>query len=311
MRICMGCMERIDDTADICPLCGYKKGTPPREAYHLPPETILRGRYIVGRVIGYGGFGVTYIGLDAQLERKIAIKEFLPSDFATRMPGDINVTVYANDAQEQFEAGLKSFVDEAHRLARFNSKPGIVDIYDSFSENLTAYIVMQFLDGKTVKQIMQEEGAFPYERARDIILPVLKTLQDVHQENVIHRDIAPDNIFITKDGEVKLLDFGAARYATTFHSKSLSVILKPGYAPEEQYRSRGNQGAWTDVYATAATFYKMITGVTPEESMERAMKDTVQEPSRLGVAVPKNAETAIMNAMNVRIEDRTQSAEEF
>lgn len=140
---------------------------------------------------------------------------------------------------------------------------------------------------------------------------MLYALEDVHKAGIIHRDIAPDNIFITNDGKVKLLDFGAARYATTLHSKSLSVILKPGYAPEEQYRTRGNQGPWTDVYAMAATLYRAVTGVIPEDSLERTANDTVKEPSKLGIKLPQNIENAIMNALNIKAEDRIQSAKEF
>ena len=251
------------------------------------------------------------MGWDAQLERKVAIKEYLPSDFSTRMPGETKLTVYHGEAYEQFEAGLKRFVDEAQRLAKFNKLEGVVDIYDTFVENNTGYIVMQYLEGQTVKDVIKANGQLPFDTAREIVLKVLETLKEVHKEGVIHRDLSPDNIFITTKSEVKLLDFGAARYATTFHSKSLSVILKPGYAPEEQYRSRGNQGPWSDIYALAATFYKMLTGITPDEAMERAIKDTVQPLSKLDVEISESDENAIMNAMNVRIEERTRTADEF
>ena len=311
MRICMGCMEQYEEEYQICPHCGYALGSPPKEAYHLSPETVLKGRYIVGKTLGYGGFGVTYLGWDAVLERKVAIKEYLPNDFSTRMPNQTKLTVYTGIGEEQFFAGLKSFVEEAQRLAKFNHLPGVVDIYGSFQENGTGYIIMEYLSGQTVKELMQQKGKLEYDEAKKIILAVLATLKEVHKDGIIHRDISPDNIFITDTGEIKLIDFGASRYATTLHSKSLSVILKPGYAPEEQYRSRGNQGPWSDVYAVAATFYKMITGKTPEESMERAIKDTLQEPSKLGAKLPKGAENAIMNALNVRMEDRTQSADAF
>ena len=311
MRICMGCMGQYEEDYQICPNCGYVYGSPPKEAYHLSPETVLKGRYIVGKTLGYGGFGVTYLGWDAVLERKVAIKEYLPGDFSTRMPNQTKLTVYTGIGEEQFFAGLKSFVEEAQRLAKFNPLPGVVDIYDSFQENGTGYIIMEYLSGQTVKELMQQKGKLEYGETKKIILAVLATLKEVHKDGIIHRDISPDNIFITDTGEIKLIDFGASRYATTLHSKSLSVILKPGYAPEEQYRSRGNQGPWSDVYAVAATFYKMITGKTPEESMERAIKDTVQEPSKLGAKLPKGAENAIMNALNVRMEDRTQSADAF
>ena len=312
IRRCMGCMSTYEAIDEMCPFCGYIEGTPAKEAYHIKPGSLLHDRYTVGRAIGFGGFGITYIAWDNKLMQKVAIKEYMPSEYATRVPGNLTVTIYDGERYTEFMTGLQKFLDEAQRLAKFQNVPGIVRILDCFSENLTAYIVMEYLDGMTLKQYLAEHGGkLPYEEAVEFILPVLAALQAVHKEGIIHRDISPDNIFITEDGEVKLLDFGAARYASTGYSKSLSVILKPGYAPAEQYLSHGEQGPWSDVYATAATLYRMITGVVPEEALERKEKDTLKPPSALGAKLTKNAEKAILNALNVRVENRTASAEEF
>ena len=312
IRRCMGCMSTYEAIDEMCPFCGYIEGTPAKEAYHIKPGSLLHDRYTVGRAIGFGGFGITYIAWDNKLMQKVAIKEYMPSEYATRVPGNLTVTIYDGERYTEFMTGLQKFLDEAQRLAKFQNVPGIVRILDCFSENLTAYIVMEYLDGMTLKQYLAEHGGkLPYEEAVEFILPVLAALQAVHKEGIIHRDISPDNIFITEDGDVKLLDFGAARYASTGYSKSLSVILKPGYAPAEQYLSHGEQGPWSDVYATAATLYRMITGVVPEEALERKEKDTLKPPSALGAKLPKNAEKAILNALNVRVENRTASAEEF
>ncbi len=317
LRRCMGCMEEYDDEYEVCPHCGYIHGSDAEEAYHMQPESILGGRYIVGKVLGFGGFGVTYIGWDAELERKVAIKEYLPSEFATRMPEQTQVTVFSGDRAEQFSSGMEKFMGEAKRLAKFHATNGIVHIYDSFSENNTAYIVMEYLKGESLKSYLERVGKIPVEEAVDIILPILYGLKEVHAQEIIHRDIAPDNIFLTddlmEDGKrgVKLLDFGSARFATTKHSKSLSVLIKPGFSPEEQYRSRGDQGPWTDVYSCAATLYKMITGITPQDSMERTVKDLVKAPSKMGIKLSKGMENAILNAMNIKIENRTASVEEF
>ena len=311
-RRCMGCMEVYDDQYNICPHCGYIYGTPAAEAYHIQPGSKLKnGRYTVGKVLGFGGFGVTYIGFDENLLVKLAIKEYLPGEFSTRMPNQQAVTVYTGEREEQFNEGKIKTLDEARRLAKFQSEPSIVHVFDFFEENNTAYIIMEFCDGKSLKEIMAENGPFSVDEALEIILQVIAGMKPVHKEGMIHRDIAPDNIYRLKDGSIKILDFGAARYATTKHSKSLSVIIKPGYAPEEQYRSRGDQGPWTDVYALAATFYKMITGVTPPDAMERGVKDMLKRPSKMGVSIPKGMETALLNALNVAIEDRTQSMDEF
>lgn len=311
MRRCLGCMEEYKDEYQVCPYCGYEVGTPPREAYHMVPGSLLAGRYTIGQVLGFGGFGVTYIGYDNTLDRKVAIKEYLPSEFSTRIPGQTEITTYEGERSEQFASGLGKFLDEAKMLAKMQETNGVVQIFNSFKENSTAYIVMEYLEGKTLKTYLEEKGKLSIEEAKEILHPIIVALKDVHAMGIMHRDIAPDNIYLANDGRVKLLDFGASRFATTSHSKSLSVIIKPGFAPVEQYRSRGDQGPWTDVYSLAATMYKMITGITPEDAMERVEKEELQKPSKLGIKIPKNIENALMNALNIKIEDRTQNVEDF
>ena len=314
---CLGCMEQYGDDFSVCPNCGYVEGTSAEEAVHMDPGTILYDRYIVGRVLGYGGFGVTYIGWDGRLEQKVAIKEYLPGEFSTRMPGRSQITVFNGDKSEQFHDGLRKFVEEAKRLAKFQNEPGIVKIFDSFEENETAYIVMEYLDGETLTSYLKRNKTIPGDQAVEMLTPLMESLQVVHEEGLLHRDIAPDNVFLTKDGQVKLIDFGASRYATTSHSRSLTVIIKPGYSPEEQYRSRGDQGPYTDVYALAATLYKMMTGKTAPDAMERRAKyesqskDILEEPRKLNKHISLNHQNAILNAMNVRIEDRTQNVGAF
>lgn len=234
----------------------------------------------------------------------------MPSEFATRISSQTKLTIYAGEKTEQFGQGMTRFVEEARKLAKFKESE-IVNVYDCIMENETAYIIMELLEGESLKSYLEEKGKLSVEEAEKIVLPIMKSLQKVHEAGLIHRDIAPDNIFLTTDGRVKLLDFGAARYASATHSRSLSVIYKPGYAPEEQYQSRGEQGPWTDVYALAATLYKMITGITPDTSLERKAKETLKAPSKLGVSISKNKETALLNALNVQVENRTKSAEQF
>lgn len=307
----MGCMEQYEDEFDVCPYCGYLEGTKPEQALHMEPGSILQERFIVGKSIGYGGFGVTYIGWDALLEHRVAIKEYLPSEFSTRMPGVTQVTVFNGDKSEQFRDGLRQFVQEAKKLAKFNNVEGIVKIYDSFEENNTAYIVMEYLEGETLAQRLEREKTIDPDEAIAMLTPVIESLEKVHEQGIIHRDIAPDNLFITKNGGVKVIDFGAARFATTSHSRSLTVIIKPGFSPEEQYRSRKEQGGYTDVYAIGATLYKMITGITPPDALERyAMaegknKDILEPIAKHCKTIDQNQENAILNALNIRIEDRT------
>ncbi len=308
---CLGCMQRYEDNQNKCPHCGYVRGTAPEEAYHIRPGTILSKRYLIGRVLGFGGFGVTYIGYDMTLDKVVAVKEYLPGEFATRMPHQTRLTVYPGEKQEQFSAGKEKFLDESRKMVRFQHVPEVVHVFDCFEENGTAYIVMEYLEGESLKQKLERDGRMTVEEALPIILDVLHALEAVHAEGILHRDVAPDNICLTKDGRVKLLDFGAARFATTTHSRSLTVLIKPGYAPEEQYRSRGDQGTWTDVYATAATFYRMITGITPDDALERAARDMLRPPSKCGVKIGPNTENAIMNALNVKVQGRTQTAKDF
>ena len=311
MKRCLGCMKLYEDTERMCPHCGCVEGTISSEVFQLRPGTRLKGHYLLGRVIGFGGFGTTYLAWDETMDRPVAIKEYLPTIFATRNTEKTKVTVYAGVKAEQFEKGRKQFLEEARKLAKFTGHESIVGVYDFFEENGTAYIVMEYLEGETLTDLLKREGKLSYDAAMHIVEPILKALRDVHREGIVHRDVAPDNIRITKDGKVKLLDFGAAREASVNHSHSLSVIYKPGYAPEEQYQSRGEQGPWTDVYALAATFYKMLTGVKPAPSLERLVHDTLVPPSEMGVKISKNRENAILNALNVRRENRTQSAEAF
>lgn len=315
-RLCMGCMQEYDDQYEICPYCGYQENMQTNQAYYLTPGYILHKRYIVGKVLGAGGFGVTYIGWDFLIKRKIAIKEYLPSELATRMPGQESLTIYGGEQRLQFLDGVKKTIDEARHLAQFTNVPGIVHVYDCFECNNTTYMVMEYLEGMSLKDYLKKEGRMTQEQAIPVILQLATAMDIVHKSGLLHRDIAPDNIYVLNPDEpealrVKLLDFGAAHFASNTYSKSISVMLKQGYAPEEQYRSHGDQGTWTDVYALAATLYKMLTGVTPEDALERKVKDEVKKPSRQGVKISKPVETALMNAMNVKAQDRTQTMESF
>lgn len=314
---CMGCMNEYSEEFELCPYCGFIENSETDSPLHMEPGTYLADRYIVGKVIGSGGFGVTYIGWDAKLEQKVAIKEYLPSEFSTRAPGHSKLTIYSGDKAEQFSKGLNKFTDEAKRLAKFQNTTGIVKVFDSFEENQTAYIIMEYLDGETLAERLKRDGVMPADEAIALLMPIMESLETVHEEGILHRDIAPDNIFITKDGDAKLIDFGAARYATTGYSMSLTVLIKPGFSPEEQYRTRGDQGPHTDVYSMAATLYKTITGKTPPDSLKRRVefeksnKDILFPIHKFAKDIPESTENAIINALNVRIEDRTPTMSAF
>ena len=247
---------------------------------------VLDGRYRIGQVLGHGGFGITYLAWDENLQLRLAIKEYLPRDSASRAPNGVSLAVYSGRAGEQFAYGLDRFLEEARALAHFVQHPGIVTVTNFFRAHGTGYCVMDYVEGITLGHylVQQPEGRISVEAALRLLTPVMDALRAVHKEGLLHRDLAPDNIYMSRTGRIKLLDFGAARFAAGEHSKSLSIILKPGYAPEEQYRTKGQQGPWTDVYGLAATFYRAITGQLPPESLDRIDDDDLAPPSDLGVA---------------------------
>ena len=323
MKICFGCFEQYDDSFDICPHCGYAEGTEPELATYMRPGAILNERYVIGRALGHGGCSVTYLAWDALLLHKVAIKEYLPSEYATRRPGESRLTIFSGKEGEYFQFGKEKFLDEAKRLSAFQNEDGIVHVYDCFSANETAYLVMEYLDGITLSEYLKKEaavlpqGRIAPEKAISMLTPVMLSLQRVHDSGMIHRDIAPDNIMLLKDGGVRLIDFGAARHAVHDCGKSMTVIIKDGYSPEEQYNSHSVQGPAADVYALSATLYQMITGITPPGAIERGeylqkhKRDMLPPPSKFNKAVTKTQDTAILNGMALHTQDRTQSVAEL
>jgi len=310
--LCVSCMED-DSGSPICPQCGAPFDIPYTNTLQLRPRTILRQQYLIGRALGHGGFGITYLAYDLALQSRLAIKEYMPSGVAGRSAGTTTVSPFSEKTKEEYEWGLDRFLDEARVLKKFSNSPNIVAVDTIFRDNGTAYMVMEYLDGMTFEEFLRRRGGkVTLETAMRVMLPVMDALSVLHAEGILHRDISPDNIHLSKTGKVKLIDFGAARNALSQKSRNLSVILKEGYAPEEQYRSNGIQGPWTDVYSTAATLYHGITGIVPPAALDRHQgEDKLETPSRLGVMIPANAERALMRALAVRASDRFQSMEDF
>lgn len=282
------------------------------EAHQLPPGTILHGRFEIRRVIGEGGFGITYEGRDQILDARVAIKEYYMTGFVNRNTAvSLDVIPSVGEKAETFRKNREKFYSEAMVLAKFGEEDGIVRIQDYFQENETAYIVMEYLDGGSLKDRLNKDGAMNWEEALDLLMPGMVSLEHVHEAGIIHRDISPDNIMLTKSGKIRILDFGAARKTTETDPKSLSVILKPGYAPEEQYRSKGVQGPWTDVYAFCATLYKCITGNVPEEAMDRLVSDTLRPVHFLVPECPVSVSKVIGKGMAVSQQNRYQTMGEL
>ncbi len=309
--ICYGCMSD-KGIADVCPYCQFDERTYEQPKYALPLGYILADRYVVGKVLGSGGFGITYLAYDKTLKVSMAIKEYLPKSLAMRDGTTISVVPHSGDTKEQFTHHMSMFIEEARAIAQFNNEPGIVSVQDVIESNCTVYIVMYYVNGITLDQYVKYAGGLlNYEKTMQIMSIVMKSLEKVHEKGLIHRDISPDNIYITKDNQVKLLDFGAARYVITDESQSLSIILKPGFAPLEQYSSKGKQGPWTDVYAVASTIYWMLTGVKPQNSMDRMIQDDLQGADKLNQDIPKHVALTLNKAMELKVEDRIQSIGEL
>lgn len=306
---CMKCMEPVG-SEKTCPHCGYE-GEHKTAPHRLKPGTILQGRYLIGNMIGQGGFGITYMGRDLKLDMRVAVKEYYPNGYTNRNAEVSSELTISDKEQADFiENGKKKFLSEARALAQFHGDAGVVDVRDFFEANKTAYIVMEYLDGKDLRMVLKERTFSANEIFR-LMRPVMDALEKIHAVGIIHRDISPDNIMLLKSGAVKLMDFGAARLLNYSDQKSVSVVLKSGYAPEEQYRPKGKLGPWTDIYALCATMYKCITGITPEDALERSHEDSMEWPSGMGLEITEIQEAVLKKGMTVEAEDRFRNIGEM
>ena len=308
---CNNCFQEYKEAYGMCPCCGYVEGEPAAEAFCLAPGTEVAGRYIIGKMVGLGGFGITYRAWDKELETMMAIKEYYPSGLVNRAPGETKLILVASKRSREFSDGKTRFLEEARNMAKFNTHPNIVNVYNFFEENNTAYIVMEFLEGRTLSQVLQQQNApLPYDYCIDVAVDVCAALRAIHKEHILHRDVSPDNIMLCTNGTVKLFDFGAARFSAGVEER-MTVVVKPGFAPPEQYDKVNRQDPRTDIYALGATLYYAMTGKKPEESTDRKIEDTMEEPSRLDSSIPQYVSIAIMRAMAVEQQYRFSSVDEF
>lgn len=308
MKRCNNCFVEYEEEYDVCPHCGYVEGSPARELYHLYPGMVLNERYIVGQVLGFGGFGIIYKVWDTKLENIIAIKEYYPNGMVNRIPGTKEVRLVAKSKKHIFEHDLTRFLSEARSMARFSDHKHILNVYDYFEENATAYIVMEFLDGITLHKYLSSDDV-DAATAVEITESICNALKDVHAAGIIHRDVSPDNIFLCTNGNVKLIDFGAARFSK--EEEDRDIILKPGFAPPEQYVMGGEQGPWTDIYGLGATFYYMLVGLKPEEASNRKVSDSLAPPHTLHPNIPEYLSNIVMRAIAIEPALRFQTIVEF
>lgn len=307
MNYCPHCMSPA--TGAICPSCG---GQVHWEApsNQLPVGTLLRSPgghvYQIGAAKGQGGFGITYAALDLMNQNRIAIKEYYPIRCATR--GTVTQVIPSTGQQENFRSGLRSFLEEGKMLSAVGALPSVVSVRDFFESNGTAYIVMEYVDGVPLHGVVKERKRIPSSELFAVLPELLRDIGILHRAGVIHRDISPDNLILTKEGKLKLIDFGAAR--STESGKAMTVMLKAGFSPLEQYQSKG-QGPYTDIYAMAGTIYYCLTGVIPPTAMDRISVDELQMPNHLGAGLTAQQQDALLWGMSVYSQARPQNMEAF
>lgn len=305
-ELCMKCMKPTPPQ-NFCINCGSPRLYKQELDYALPLKTILNGRYLVGAMLGSGGFGITYTGYDFTNNRIVAIKEFMPSGLVNRRPGQTIIQVSTNE--KSFKESKERFLNEARMIHHYRDNPHILQVYSLFEENHTAYYVMEYLYGLDLAHLISyRNGKINWNELAPIVSQVIYALSLLHRDEVVHRDISPDNIFISPAGKATLIDFGAARQYMA--QKQLTVILKRNYAPIEQYKSKGQQGPWTDIYALAATIYHALTGALPVEAPNRIDTPLVTFKEH-NVLLPPNVENAVYKALAFKPEDRYQNIIDF
>jgi len=300
-------MELMDEGAETCPHCGYNQKTA-QSSLCMKPGSILYGKYLVGRILGQGGFGMTYIGYDLKLEGKVAIKEYFPMGNATRSGEESNQVEWNTTVFDSFQwqRGCENFLKEARRMEKMSSFSNIVRVRDTFTENGTAYIVMDYIEGETLKKRLERTGIMTFRECMKLFAPLMESLARMHEKGFIHRDISPDNIMIRKDGNAFLLDFGAAKDLSFSRGLPSQQVVKNGFSPLEQYQEEGKLGPWTDVYALCATIYYCITGKVPPSATDRLTNDSLDFPN-LKEPMPPNIVMALKDGLAVRADKRIQN----
>ena len=302
-------MHELAADQKFCPECGRPYGSVNTESFALKPGTILDGKYLVGEMLGQGGFGITYIGFDLLLEQKVAIKEYFPmsTGMVSRENRSMVVWSTAMMGKTGTQKGFDSFLKEARKMAKLGGIPGVVGVKSVFIQNETAYIVMDFIEGETLLKKLQREGPMPFDTCLSLLTPIIQALAEVHEHGIIHRDISPDNIMVRPDGRLILLDLGAAKdldiQGRDGNVQSSQMVAKQGFSPIEQYQRNASIGPWTDVYAMAATIYYCCTGILPPTAVDRIVDDTLTCQPLL----TKEQFDVLAYCMSIRAENRPKN----
>ena len=305
----MKCMHPLAAGETVCPECGRAYGSANAETFALKPGTILEGKYLVGEMLGQGGFGITYIGFDLLLEQKVAIKEYYPMSTGMVSRDGHSTVVWSSAMMGKTgtQKGFDSFLKEARKMAKLGGIPGVVGVKSVFIQNETAYIVMDFIEGETLLKKLQKNGPMDFDSCVKLMTPIMQALAEVHEHGIIHRDISPDNIMVRPDGKLILLDLGAAKdldiQGNDGSVQSSQMVAKHGFSPIEQYSKSGKVGPWTDIYAMAATIYYCCTGILPPPATDRTIDDTLACQPLLTQA----QFDILADCMHMRPQDRPQS----
>lgn len=308
---CFWCMNRLPARDGVCGTCG-KDNRERRNGNGELPFSLLSGKYVVGHALGRGGFGITYVGMNALLGKRVAIKEYFPADASVRAGDGINVQPTSEEMRSVFEAGKWKALEEARIIARVQNVSNVVGIYDCFGTNNTVYIIMEFIEGETFAEYAARKGPLKWQELWKRIRPVGVALGRLHRLNLIHRDISPDNIMIRKDNDESiLLDFGAASGTVAAGQESVTA-LKDGYAPIEQYQRGAEINGRADEYAWSATIWYMLTGSKPPNALQRKTQHIDPKiPGKLKHRIPESIRRALLKGMAIRQEDRYASIEEL
>lgn len=308
--LCMSCFHLKGDY-EVCPRCGYGEGDPPGMLFHLKPGTILADRYIIGEVIGSGGFGITYRAYDTVLSIIVAIKENYPVKLVSREENSSRVCVFSGSREEEYRKRLQRFLEEARNVALFSAEKDIVNVFDYFEANGTAYMIMEYIEGILLKSYVAERGRMDEAQACTYLSSLLEAVKKIHERGIIHKDISPDNIFLISQEQVKVFDFGSAKLRSSESDRDLAAVVKTGYSPPEQYGSEDSVDFRADIYAAGAVLYQMLTGTKPLDAPERLAGDTLVLPSKMGLRVSRAVEQCMCRAMALNPGDRYSSAGEF